>query len=437
MDTNQSQEQYVRRNIHTYPFKYTYTSYEEFFRKPLASVYIHIPFCSTKCHFCDYTVYVNTKEDLRERYVRALCEEIRRFPENPVFPRFDVEAIYFGGGTPGLLSAEQLIRILETCTEVFRLTPDAEIAVEFDPRSIEQEKIDRIRAAGFTRLSMGIQSFDENILRATNRPHDRQDIARAVDVIRRSDFTHVNVDLIYPLLGLTPAIWKDSVQQAIDLGFPCITAYPLEVWENTAYHNWIMKKGRSLPAIEDEKAMAEVAFDLLEGAGYVTGSTSGYYRPDLCSRYCLFLDYYWRTWPMIGFGVSSKSAIREFMYTNIRNIRDYIDNIEAGRPVLDFSTYLTKEQEMRRVMIRGLKVGTVFKSDFKARFGIGVDLVFGGMINALADEGYLTERDDEILLTRKGQLYSNAVWERFYAEEDLAPPKGDEVKFGISELVMS
>jgi oxygen-independent coproporphyrinogen-3 oxidase len=183
--------------------------------------------------------------------------------------------------------------------------------------------------------------------------------------------------------------------------------------------------------------MAEVAFDLLEGAGYVTGSTSGYYRPDLCDRYCLFLDYYWRTWPMIGFGVSSKSAIREFMYTNIRNIREYIENIDAGRPVLDFSTYLTKEQEMRRVMIRGLKVGTVYKSDFKARFGVALSQVFGATIDPLADEGYLVERDDEIQLTRKGQLFSNAVWERFYAEEDLSPPKGDEVKFGISELVMS
>ncbi|MER9680384.1 coproporphyrinogen III oxidase family protein [Mesorhizobium sp. M0184] len=432
-----SPEQYIRRNIHTYPFKYTYTNYTEFFRRPSAAIYIHIPFCSTKCHFCDYTVYVNTKEDLRERYVTALCEEIRRFPDNPVFPRFEIAAIYFGGGTPGLLSAEQLIRILDTCRRTFSIAPDVEVAVEFDPRSIEQDKVDRLHDAGFTRLSMGIQSFDETILRDTNRPHNLDDIDRAVMAIRRSGFTHVNVDLIYPLLGLTQDVWKDSLLRAIDLGFSCITAYPLEVWENTAYHNWIMKKGHALPAIGEEKAMAETAFNLLEAAGYVPGSTSGYYRADLCERYCLFLDYYWRTWPMIGFGVSSKSAIREFMYTNIRNIRDYIDNIDANRPVLDFSTYLTKEQEIRRVMIRGLKVGTVGKSDFKARFGVHMRDVYGDTIDALIGEGYLADKGDEISLTRKGQLYSNAVWERFYVEDDLSPPKGDEVKFGISELVMS
>jgi oxygen-independent coproporphyrinogen-3 oxidase len=430
-------EQYIRRNIHTYPFKYTYTDHAEFFRRPSAAIYLHIPFCSTKCHFCDYTIYVNTKDDLRERYVAALCEEIRRFPDNPVFPRFEIAAIYFGGGTPGLLSAEQLIRILDTCRYTFAMAPDVEVAVEFDPRSIEQDKLSRLCDAGFTRLSMGIQSFDEAILKETNRPHNLDDINRAVAAIRCTKFTHINIDLIYPLIGLTQDIWKNSVQRAIDLGFSCITAYPLEVWENTAYHNWIVKKGLSLPAVAEEKAMAETAFDLLEAAGYVTGSTSGYYRPDLCARYCRFLDYYWRTWPMIGFGVSSKSAIHEFMYTNIRNIRDYIDNIEANRSVLDFSTYLNKEQEMRRVMIRGLKVGTVGKSDFKARFGVPLGNVYGDTVNALIGEGYLADKGDEICLTRKGQLYSNAVWERFYVEEDLSPPRGDEVRFGISELVMS
>lgn len=433
---NVQKSTYIRRNIHTYPFKYTYNDYGSFFRKENASIYIHIPFCSTKCHFCDYTVYVNTKDDLREDYVKALIQEIRTFTDNPVFPKFAIEAIYFGGGTPGLLSADQLIRILQACRDTFEVSPGAEIAIEFDPHSVEQEKIDALFEAGFTRFSIGIQSFDEAILKETNRPHNLQDIDRAVQAIRNSGFTHVNVDLIYPLIGLTPEIWEDSVKRAIDLEMSCITVYPLEVWDNTAYHNWIMKKGMKLPLIEEEKAMAVRAFDLLENAGYITGSTSGYYRPDLSDTYCRFLDYYWRTWPMIGFGVSSKSAIHQFMYTNITNIRDYIDRIGRGEPILDFSTYLTKEQEMRRVMIRGLKVGYVFKDDFKARFGIPMELVYGDNIRDLVDDGFLTDDATEVRLTRKGQLYSNAVWETFYADDDLAPAKADEVQFGISELVL-
>lgn len=433
---NIHQDKYIRRNIHTYPFKYTYTDFNSFFHKEEAAIYIHIPFCSTKCHFCDYTVYTNTKDDLREAYVQALVKEIRAFTANPVFPKFRIEAIYYGGGTPGLLTAEQLIRILNACRETFELAPNAEIAIEFDPRSVEREKLDALFAAGFTRFSIGIQSFDEEILRETNRPHGLNDIDKAVTAIRDSGFKHVNVDLIYPLIGLTPEIWEDSVKRAIDLEMSCITVYPLEVWENTAYHNWILKKGQKLPRIEDEKAMAVTAFELLENAGYVTGSTSGYYHPDRADRYCRFLDFYWRTWPMIGFGVSSKSAIHQFMYTNITNIRQYIDRLERGEPVLDFSTYLTKEQEMRRVMIRGLKVGYVYRSDFKSRFGISMDLLYGDILKDLVADGYLTDDGEEIRLTRKGQLYSNAVWENFYSEDDLAPAKANEVKFGISELIL-
>ncbi len=429
-------EQYIRRNIHTYPFKYGYTDYDSFFRKQEAAIYIHIPFCSTKCHFCDYTVYINTNDDLREKYVQALCTEIRRFPENPVFPRFTIDAIYFGGGTPGLLTAEQLIRVLETCRDTFDLVDKPEIAIEFDPRTLETEKVAKLHEAGFTRLSMGIQSFDDRILKETNRPHNLEDIDRAVEVIKSSPFTHVNLDLIYPLIGLTEAIWEDSLERAIALDPACITVYPLEVWEKTAYHNWILKKGKSLPAIKEEKAMAVRAFDLLEAVGYLPGSASGYYRPDLCAEYCRFLSYYWRTWPMIGFGVSSKSAIHEFMYTNVKPIREYIDRIESGSSVLDFSTYLTKAQEMRRVMIRGLKVGIVYKSDFETRFGVPMKLVFGAVIADLVADGSLVESDDDVRLTRKGQLYSNAVWEKFYAEDDLAPPAEGEVQFGVSELIL-
>lgn len=433
MDSN---EQYIRRNIHTYPFKYTYADYDSFFRKEPAAIYIHIPFCSTKCHFCDYTVYVGTSNDLREKYVKALCEEIRRFPTNPVFPRFAIDAIYFGGGTPGLLSAEQLIFILNTCRETFALVENPEIAIEFDPRTINPDKLEALYQAGFTRLSMGIQSFDDQILKDTNRPHNLEDIGRAVEAVKGSRFTHVNVDLIYPLLGLTKEVWEDSVRRAIALDFACITAYPLEVWENTAYHNWILKKGRKLPRISDEKAMAVCAFDLLEAAGYVPGSTSGYYRPDLTQMYCRFLEYYWRTLPMIGFGVSSKSVVHQFLYTNITSIRDYIERIDRNEPVLDFSTYLTKQQEMRRVMIRGLKVGVVYKEEFLMRFGVPMDLVFGGTVRRLVDDGYLSEGPDELKVTRNGQLYSNAVWEQFYTKEDLSPPAPGQVKFGISELIV-
>jgi oxygen-independent coproporphyrinogen-3 oxidase len=425
----------VRRNIHTYPFKYEYLDPSEFFAPESAVIYLHIPFCQRKCHFCDYVVYTHTKDEQRERYVQALCKEIERFPDNPVFPRFRIDSVYFGGGTPGLLEAEQLERILDTCRRTFEFLPGAEIGVEFDPGNIEADKLSHLYDAGFNRLSVGIQSFHDTVLKANNRPHDLAECFRAWDVIQKSGFTHTNLDLIYPLVGQDAEIWEDSLRQAIDLGPACITAYPLEVWPDTAYHKWLTSGKRQLPPGDAEVEMARRAFDILEAAGYVRDSTSGYYHPDRTSKYCRFLDYYWRTWPMIGFGVGSKSVIHDRLYTNIRSAEDYIERLTLGQSVMDFGTWLTKQQEMRRVMIRGLKMNWVSKPDFFERFGVNMETMFMPEIDSLVERGFLVNDPDQIYLTREGQVFSSNVYETFYTEDDLRAPTQNEVQFGISELI--
>src|SRR5579859_2317672 len=151
-------EAQIRRNIHTYPFKYQHLEADAFFARERAVIYIHIPFCNTKCHFCDYVVYVNTTRDLRAAYVDALCKEITTFKNNRTFPGFEIVAVSFGGGTPGLLEAEQLARILDTLRASFPLSEDCEVAVEFDPASVTLDKLARIKDAGYNRVSIGVQS---------------------------------------------------------------------------------------------------------------------------------------------------------------------------------------------------------------------------------------------------------------------------------------
>lgn len=426
----------IRRNIHTYPFKYTYTQATDYFRPDNAAIYIHIPFCSTKCHFCDYTVYVNSSGDLREAYVAALCAEIERFRDNRAFPGFVVDAVYFGGGTPGLLEADQLIRVLDVVRSAYELSADCEIGIEFDPRSVSFEKLHALHQAGFRRLSIGVQSFDDQILRDTNRPHVLEDVYRSVEQMRAAGFAHTNLDLIYPLLGLTTETWADSIEKAIALKPACITAYPLEVWPKTAYFHQIVQKGHRLPTAGEELEMARVAFDLLEAAGYVRASTSGYYHPERAPGYCRFLDYYWKTWPMIGFGVSSKSVIYDRLYTNIKPIRQYIESIETGGPVLDFSTRMNREQEMRRFAIRCFKMCEVSKPEFAERFGVALRTVFGAQLDRLLEDGFIAEDETRFYLTRKGQVVSNNVYEAFYVDDDLRPPRSGEVQFGISQLIM-
>jgi oxygen-independent coproporphyrinogen III oxidase len=430
-----SPERIRRRNIHTYPFKYRHLEYDDFFSLESGVLYVHIPFCLTKCGFCDYTVYVGRGEDARQTYVEAIEREIRAWPTHRFFPEFALDAIYFGGGTPGILSGQQLARLIAVCRETFELRPGCEICIEFDPSTVTPDKLQRVREAGATRLSVGVQSFDPKVLETCGRSHDTETAVRAIEQIRGAGFGHLNVDLIFPLPDQTVENWAESVDQAISLDPGCITAYGLEVWPKTAFHHQLKSGKITLPDANDELRMFEYALDALEDAGYLRCSTSGYYHPDRCAEYSRFLEYYWRTWPMIGVGVSSKTVVHDRLYTNVKPLNRYYELVDQGRIPLDFATRLTRRQEMRRVMIRGLKMCEVFKGDFMDRFGVEMRTVYGDALDDLVEKGLLIEDEERFALTRQGQLLSTNVFEYFYAEEDLSPPEPGEVRFGISELV--
>lgn len=427
----------VRRNIHTYPFKYQHIPAKEFFAKEPGSIYIHIPFCSTKCHFCDYTVYTDKGADVRARYVDALCREIEMFGANRAFPGFEIQAIYLGGGTPGLLTGDQLVQIARVCRNTFDLSQDCEICAEFDPASVEYGKVQQVLEGGYNRLSMGVQCFDDAILRQANRPHNIDSVYRGYEAMRKAGCKHLNIDLIYPLPNLTQEIWRSSIQKALALAPDCLTVYGLEIWPGTAYFNWLEKGKISLPDNHSEVEMYQYAVDELEAAGYVARSNSGYYHPDRTPKYCRFLDFYWRTWPMIGFGVSSKSVVHDRLWTNIKPLNDYIKRINDGESIMDFGTRISKDTEMRRVMIRGLKMCEVFKDDFADRFGVPMEQMFQAEINGLVGDGLAVNEPNRVVLTKKGRTYGTNVYERFYTDRDLLPPASGEVQFGISTLVLN
>lgn len=425
----------IRRNIHTYPFKYRQIPPDEFFQRAPGVLYLHVPFCSTKCHFCDYTVYTGKPEHVRGRYVEALAEEIRRFPDNPAFPRYTIEAIYFGGGTPGLLSADQLLHLLSVARETFDLAADCEVCVEFDPASVTFEKVQALHEGGVNRISMGVQTFNDTLLKQSNRPHDVESIYAAWEAVRRVGVAHTNLDLIYPLPGLTMDVWHDSVERALAMEPACLTVYGLEIWPGTPYYSWLEKDKLPLPDSRIEADMYRYAMERLGQAGFVPRSNSGYYHPDRTRRYCRFLDFYWRTWPMLGFGVSSKSLAGSHVWVNVKPLQTYFDRIDRRESVMDFGTMMTKPQEMRRVMIRGLKMCEVSKVEFVERFGVEMDDVFAAELASLAADGLLVNEADRVSLTPQGRVYGTNVYERFYTDDDLRPPAPGEIQFGISQLV--
>lgn len=426
-------KKFERRNIHTYPFKYTCTTDpDEYFSPEKAALYIHVPFCLKKCHFCDYHIKVNASAELKEKYVRAVCQEIKRFPSLRCFPSFNIEALYIGGGTPGILETEQIFRFVSTCRGNFNFLDNAELCLEFDPSTVTEEKLRSMKEIGFNRVSFGVQSFNDNVLKKNNRSHSAAEAHNAVNLAKKIGFTHINIDLLYPLQHQEIEDWGESLAAAINLEPAAITAYPIEVWPQAGYGKLVEKDTYKLPPFEDEINMSEQAYNTLERHGFKRRSTCGYYHPDKTDYYCRFGDYYWKTLPLIGFGVSAKSVIHERAYVNIKPIEEYIEKIANNQSVVDFSTKMSKKQEMLRVMIRGLKLCYVKKAFFLNRFGVEMETVFAKEIKYLEEMGWIKNLPDRIELTREGQKYDRNVYAVFYTADDLRPPREGEVMYGIS-----
>ncbi|HEY1617118.1 MAG TPA: coproporphyrinogen-III oxidase family protein [Streptosporangiaceae bacterium] len=425
----------VRQTPHTYPFNYARAAEDDFFSMPHGALYVHVPFCRHKCHFCDFTVYINKDDDVREAYVRRLCEEISRFAGNRAFPAFAIDAIYIGGGTPGMLSGGQLARIVRTCKDAYDVTPECEISVEFDPPAVLPDKVAEVVDSGVSRISVGAQSFDDGVLRHSNRAHDAADVFAAFETLAASGVRKSNIDLIYPLPGLTMDVWQDSVAKAMSLNPASVSLYGLEVWPGTAYHSWLKAGKMELPTPETEVAMYLYAADTLEAAGFVAHSTNGYVRPDRAEKYCRYLDFYWNHWPTIGFGVSSRSAVHDRVWANVKGLKEYTARIEAGRSALELGRRLSKPEEMRRVVIRGIKTCRLSKRQFADRFGVGLETIFPKEIASLTDDGLIDNTPDELVLTRQGRALSTNVFARFYRPEDNEPLADGEVSVGRSALV--
>jgi oxygen-independent coproporphyrinogen-3 oxidase len=425
----------MRQTIHTYPFNYAHTGEDDFFEVPHGALYLHVPFCRRKCHFCDFTVYLNKDEDVRETYVQRLCTEIARFTSNRVFPSFLIDAIYIGGGTPGLLTGAQLSRIIAACRDAYDLADDCEISVEFDPLAVSADKVAEIVDSGVNRISVGAQSFDDQVLRESNRPHDAAAVYAAFDTLARAGVKRSNIDLIYPLPGLTMETWQQSVTKAMAVNPASISLYGLEVWPGTAYHSWLKAGDIELPSPEDEVRMYLYAVDALEKEGFVAHSTNGYVRPDRSEKYCRYLDFYWNAWPTVGFGVSSRSAVYDRIWTNLKGLREYMSRVDEGKSTIEFGRRMSKQEEMRRVVIRGLKTTHVSKKQFTDRFGVELETMFPDEVTSLVDDGLLDSDEEAITLTRQGRALANNVFARFYVAEDNAPLAEGEVSIGRSALV--
>lgn len=389
------------------------------------SLYLHIPFCHAKCHYCDFNSYAGML-GLRERYVDALEAEIELAGRSARLadghPR-RCRTIFLGGGTPSLLTTAQVERLLAATRAAFTLDDDAEITLEANPGAIERGRFDELRAAGVNRLSMGAQSFDAGLLRWMGRIHSAEEIAEAVQAARAGGFANINLDFIYALPGQTREQWHATLERALELAPDHLSLYSLIVEEGTPLHRWVAE-GRVRPADDDLAAdMYEDAARRLARAGYAQYEISNWARP---GHRCLHNLTYWRNLPYIGLGAGAHGWFAGRRYSEARPIRAYCEQVEravaedgplsaralpAGAVVEDEP--VARAMELAETAMLGLRlVDGLSLDDWVARFGEPFEHTFGARLADVWQAGLLEQAGGRIRLTERGRLLGNEVFER-------------------------
>jgi oxygen-independent coproporphyrinogen-3 oxidase len=395
------------------------------------SLYLHVPFCQAKCHYCDFNSYAGMLGH-RERYVEALAQEIRlagRRARLADGTSRRCRTIFFGGGTPSLLTAEQVDGLLREARSAFAVSDDAEITLEANPGALEYGRLDALRAVGVNRLSMGAQSFDADLLRWMGRIHSPAEIETAFAAARQAGFTSVNLDFIFALPNQSLATWADTLERALALGPEHLSLYSLIVEEGTPLFAWV-RDGRVLPADDDIAAdMYEYAQQRLAAAGYGQYEISNWAKPGHECRHNLT---YWRNLPYIGLGAGAHSSFAGHRFAEVRPIAGYIsrvraavagDNGESGTDTLPAGAIASDEAippalEMAETAICGLRLNDgISLAEFAERFGRSFEQVFDERLAEVRDLALIETVGDRVRLTEHGRLLGNEVFERLLPDE--------------------
>lgn len=376
-------------------------------------IYIHIPFCKKKCFYCDFVSYEN-KENLIQEYIDTVCLEILQNAE--ILSEYNISTIYFGGGTPSLIKAEYIEKILNTL-KLF-VTDEKEIkeiTIEINPNSASLDKLEKYYNLGINRLSIGLQSTHDKILRNIGRLHTFNDFKEVLKNANAVGFKNISVDLIYPLPGLNLSGFKETLNSVIKLkdefNIKHISVYNLEVHENTRL-DFLLKEGFVSLCNEDEEyKMREELNKRLQDNGFVKYEISNYAYPGFESKHNLC---YWNQEKYIGFGVNASSFFNLKRYRKTSNIDKYIDGIKNNKNIVVETEELDKLSLMKEYIILKLRLSKgVEISEFKQKFGTDIFDIFNTEFNSLKKDNLVNITSKNISLTSRGEEVANIVWEMF------------------------
>ena len=377
-----------------------------------AGVYLHIPFCKSRCSYCDFATDVYRNAEVVERYVSALIKEIASSafenPKSKIQNPKSADTIYFGGGTPSLLSPDQVEQILNSIHQTFDIASQVEITMEMNPATVTPATLAGYRALGVNRASFGVQTFDDRELKLLARGHDANDARQTFRLLRDAGFENISFDLIAGLPGQTLSGWKRNLDEAISMRPEHISLYLLEVHEGTPLAEQLKSGRRARPDEQLAAEMYELMLDRLAAAGYAQYEISNFALPGFESRHN---SKYWRLDPVYGFGVSAHSFDGSERYSNVRDTASYVQRIEASSNAEVSREAINAASEFAFLGLR-LTEGIDLK-EYRHRFEKELETEYGAELDKFREAGLVETRNGTLRLTRLGMLFSNEVFSIF------------------------
>ncbi len=370
----------------------------------MAFLYIHVPFCRHKCHYCAFSSCV-AAENIFKPYVAALKKELRQLTAASADQR--LETLFIGGGTPTVLPSRLLGGIVSLCLELFPAVPGGEITVEANPGTVNEEYLARLRTAGVNRLSLGVQTFNDQELRDLGRIHDSREATAAVQAARKAGFDNINLDLMYGLPGQTQASWSSSLRTAISLFPEHLSLYQLTIEAGTPFDRLVATKSLVLPDEDEIALMDETTGQLCRQAGLRQYEIANYARP---GRACRHNINYWQNREYLGCGASAVSCLRGEREMRVADAQEYIRRLMAGESAVVDKECLSREASFRETVIMGLRMlEGVSCQQLMARYHLDLRHYYGETLTKLIDFELVELADGHLRLTDKGRPFANRV----------------------------
>ena len=381
-------------------------------------LYHHIPFCRKRCHFCYFRVYTDKNADEIKDYLDCTMRELEMLAKKPLLTGRKPHFVYFGGGTPSYLSAKQLIELTDRMKTILPWDEAEEVAFECEPGTLNSGKLAAIKEIGVTRISLGIENFDDRILEINGRAHRSKEVWRAYERAQAEEFDQINIDLIAGMLEETEENWQKNIEEVLKLSPDSITIYQMEIPYNTTIYKE-MKADRALVAPvadwETKRRWVKEAFAELESNGYTISSGYTAVKNPEKTKF-IYRDALWGGADLVGLGVASFSHVQGVHYQNLTEIDDYTKAVESGEMPIKRAFRTNEEERMIRELILQMKLGHVEANYFQQKFGVNILEKFSSQLDELTREGLLDVMEGSIVLKRDGLLCVDNILHEFFLE---------------------